>query len=288
MADYIYPDIGRPGLANSLLPLGRAVVLSHRTGVPLLAPQWARFRIGPYLRGERDKRDYWRFMRADPSDVRGLLRLAVLAASKRTPETNALDELARTGGLTSGGTVVVSGLGEYFIPLRGHGALLRASFTRRVTDDALTAAKPGQGTFIAAHVRRGDFTLNPSHVTPLEWFVDRIQAMRSVVGANTPVYVVSDGDRDDLALLLALPGVERWTGRSAPDEMLLLSDARVVIGSGSSTFSMLGAFLGDVPLIMPPRGNLQAGVYGDASMEAESALGSALPESIVKTLGMKC
>jgi hypothetical protein len=290
MSRWIYPDIGRPGLANSLLPLARALVLSRAANVPMLAPRWARLRIGPFLRGERDKRSYWRYMRGDPADVTGMRRLLALAQPNRVTEAKAWEEMTAHGGLRSNGVVVVRGMDDYFVPLRGHAELIRASFIQRVADDALTppTARPAPGSYIAIHARRGDFTIDPKALTPLEWFVDRLTALRSAALSSRAspqhAFVVTDGSREELQPLLELPGVSLWQGKSAADDLVLLAGARAVLGSANSTFSMLGAFLGNGTLIMPPGGNLPAGVFGDAARETESALGAALPQIIVASL----
>src|SRR5262249_28756870 len=55
---FAFPSVGRGGLGNMLFPWARAEVFRKRHGVPMLAPQWTQFKIGPLLRGERDKRYY--------------------------------------------------------------------------------------------------------------------------------------------------------------------------------------------------------------------------------------
>ena len=61
---YLEVRIGRAGLGNELFPLMRAAEHSEQTGIPMQLPNWYVFKVGPYLRGERDKRNYWQFMRS--------------------------------------------------------------------------------------------------------------------------------------------------------------------------------------------------------------------------------
>lgn len=57
---YGYPDMGRTGLAHGLLSWARCAVWCRNTGATMLAPLWLRPRVGPYLRGERGKREYFK------------------------------------------------------------------------------------------------------------------------------------------------------------------------------------------------------------------------------------
>ena len=57
---YVYADLPRTGLCNMLFPWARAVLYARNHSLPLLAPEWVKLgRIGPWLRGERDKRYYF-------------------------------------------------------------------------------------------------------------------------------------------------------------------------------------------------------------------------------------
>ena len=58
MRTYVYPDVGRAGLGNMLFPWARAVLWSKSYNVSVINPTWYKFRIGPYLRRENDKRRY--------------------------------------------------------------------------------------------------------------------------------------------------------------------------------------------------------------------------------------
>ena len=58
MKIYAYPILGRGGLGNMLFPWARAEIFCRKTGAQMLAPEWTRVKIGPILRGEKDKRTY--------------------------------------------------------------------------------------------------------------------------------------------------------------------------------------------------------------------------------------
>jgi hypothetical protein len=145
---------------------------------------------------------------------------------------------------------------------------------------------------IAIHVRRGDFVQRTHYadmmntdnsVLPLEWYIDALQAVRSVTGRATPAYVFSDGTGDELAPLLALPAVRRMDFGSGLGDMLGLSRSRLLIASGS-TFSMWGSYLGQVPAIWHPRKLLQHVLIEHPEREIEWTPGDALPDWVAQVL----
>lgn len=54
----VYSRLPKAGLGNMLLIWSRAVLFADINHLPVVAPDWSKFVIEPYLRGERDKRYY--------------------------------------------------------------------------------------------------------------------------------------------------------------------------------------------------------------------------------------
>ena len=50
--------LGGPGLGNLLFPWARGVIFARKNNIPVLSPNWKTFKIGTYLRSEKDKRTY--------------------------------------------------------------------------------------------------------------------------------------------------------------------------------------------------------------------------------------
>jgi hypothetical protein len=82
--------------------------------------------------------------------------------------------------------------------------------------------------------------------------VAALKAVREVVGFNAPALVVSDGTPGDLRQLLAIDGVSLVRPGCAISDLLTLAKARVLIGSGGSSFSAWASFLGGMPTISHP------------------------------------
>jgi hypothetical protein len=226
----------------------------------MLAPFWAQLKIGPLLRGESDSRLYYDLFHRNQSDIAGLQRLWVRLRATAAPEP---EDLGAHSNLGSSSCVLItfSGLADYFRRLLGwesflYEQLLAITWPRW----KLLAGQPLKGP-IAIHIRRGDFATpqSPEELrtrgsvrTPLTWFVETLTAVRRAVADQVPAYVVSDGTRDELAGILQLKNVDLVRTGSAIGDLLLLARAKVLIGSGGSSFSAWASFLGQMPTVTVP------------------------------------
>ena len=261
-AVYCYPKIGVSGLGNCMLVWARAFVYAQENGYPILAPQWVQPRIGAVIRRDPRKRFYFgEFTNAGYID--GIRRLLILAVSERVPETH---DVSRANFAQ---VIEFEGLRDYFATLIAHRDSISRELRRIAHPTAIRRADEVKMPFIAMHVRRGDTTRQkiPAseilQVTPTEWFVEAIDAIRSDARwRDLPVKVFSDGSPDELKEILARPGCEFATTNKAIGDIFLLSRASLLIASGYSTFSMWGSFLGKMPTIYHP-GRLQQKVLRD-------------------------
>lgn len=232
--------IGRAGLANELFAVLRAEERADAMEERLLPACWFRVHIGPYLRRERDHRVYWRLF--------------------SRPTAAELAEKAVALMFFRGRTAFEIGMGEHFGELRQGGAW-HAERLRRRARPGVIRARATPGRYLALHIRLGDFargTLDDvarrnSTAAPIEWYRDRVQEVLSQL-TGVPVVVCSDGSDAELAAVLSLPNVSRSTAANALDDLFTLADATAMIGS-RSTFTALAAFLGSVPLLLPPGAN---------------------------------
>jgi hypothetical protein len=172
-----------------------------------------------------------------------------------------------------------SGLDDYFVPLYGHNAALKAELLR-ITRPWLRPAHSNE-PFLAVHVRCGDFTDEMRQ--PQDWYVSAVRAIRSEIG-EVAVRLYSDGDADELRPLLDLPGLNFVKGKSAVTDLLAMADARVIVAS-SSTFSMWSSFLGDVPSIWFP-GRMWQSPTPEAESHIEWDGVTALPAPFTRRVAM--
>jgi hypothetical protein len=247
----------RSGLGNILLIWARAAVFAEQNRMPLLTTGFAAPRLGPWLRGDRDKRVYAADFR--PPSPRDLAHAALLHALGHTiaePKLAPLPPHERRGG----SLFVFEALPDFFLSFAEHRDLLRERLLAMLTPARRRALDEAPAPVIGVHVRRGDFgPLAPDHdlslalgPTPLAHFQRLIEGIREIAGARLPVTVFSDGRDDELAPLLAMPAVTRAPPRPGVIDLLVLARSRVVIPSAWSTFSMWSAFLSDAPVLLHP------------------------------------
>lgn len=266
---YGYPEVGRFGLGHSMVAWARCVIWCEEVNAKMLAPHWFRLRIGPYLRGERDKRAYARLFRSGHA-LGGALRdwHLLRAARVSSPEgvfeadissPEALEQLRKRPTVVQFENARARNVETFFDGFIGHAPLLKARFEAMLKPRHHPT--PAQSPHIALHVRMGDFSIARSEADllvnntrlPLEWYGDALNTLRKELRISSgqpdlPAVLYSDGSDDELAPLLALAGVQRPPKASAATDMLALSQASCLIGSGSG-FSMWGAFFGQVPSV---------------------------------------
>ncbi len=248
MKPYGYAQLGTSGFGNLLFPWARCFLFCRAHGATMIAPRWGHLRIGPWLRRESDKRYYGGFFRA-AGYVRGLRRWWILARVRQIAEQD------WTGAALTGPCVVrFQGLiYPLFAPLVGQQDVIAAELRRITRARHLPEPDEARGA-IGLHVRLGDFRATPDRATlrhnghfrmPLEWY-------RAAVGESVPAIVFTNGRREELGPLLAEENVRVSTGRSAVADLLLLGQAGVIVGTGSSSFSSWASFLGQGPTLWYP------------------------------------
>jgi len=260
---YCFPDVGRAGLGNLLFPWARAEVFRRRHGVRMLAPQWTRPKIGPLLRGEKDLRYYTGlFDHRGAKYVGGLAKYAVLATCAKIPAGEGEAFMASESRRRGRHVVVFRGWEGWFKGMEGERAFVRerleAILSRPVKE--ILARSPKEYA-IAAHVRRGDkptmkfgeaFNGEYHQTMHDEWFVNAIRAVRRAAGVQAPVTVFSDARPEKIRMILDEPGVTISGDNPSIVDMFLLSRARALITTGTSSFSAWGSYLGGMPTLWYP------------------------------------
>jgi hypothetical protein len=265
---YAHPVLMRAGLANMLMPWGRAIVWAHENDAPALAPRWFKLRLGPYRRLESDKRRYERCFTTS-GYVTGLERTAALMLGTRIPEGA---ELPRTG---SPAVVRFEGLGSYLDPLLSHHELLDHRLRQMTRPELLP---PSDGDFVGVHVRLGDYPT--AWRVPIEWYAEAVRELSAQLGRNVAVRVFSDGRNEELEPLLRLPDVTRAPERAAVTDMLELSQAACIVAS-PSTFSAWAGFLRQSPMLWPPGRSMRSHTNQNTWRSHEWDARSPLPERML-------
>jgi hypothetical protein len=258
----------------------------------MLAPQWFRVRIGPYIRRELDRREYFRLFHSD-GYISGFRRYGLLLTSRRICAEN-LEDLGLQATVP---TVVVfrnayaRNLSKYFSDVVGHHDLLHAEL-QRITRPAYRP--PPMEEHVAVHVRMGDFRSDPSVAElnggesnsrlPIEWYVQILDGLRTRSRRQLPAIVYSDGPDASLQPLLRMQAVVRAPPAASITDMLKIAQAKALISSGSG-FSVWASFLGQVPRIcFPGQRMVRAIAPGELEREPECDDSSQIPSSFVDFL----
>jgi Glycosyl transferase family 11 len=258
--------IGGAGIGNCFYAYFHAVVIAEEINGRIISPTWSSVKLGPLLRREFSLRRYGMMFRPHPDEIRGLMKAVRLISL--WPKRNHVEirngehtSAPTKGKLTVVGaplTVVDAPPGEFtFAGLHPHRDMIRRRLLEILAEPPLQTPKWGQGDYMAAHIRLGDFvSAHPNQVKsgkqedlriPISWYANAIRRV-SAIFPELPVYIFSDGREHELADILAIDRVSLRREPSDIADLLSLAQARLLIGS-NSTFSRWAAFLGDMPSI---------------------------------------
>ncbi|WP_019499466.1 alpha-1,2-fucosyltransferase [Pseudanabaena sp. PCC 6802] len=270
----VYPQLPRAGLGNMLLVWARAILFAHINSFPIVTPAWGQFAIGPYLRGERDKRYYGHLF----SRRNYVSRFTYLLASLKKPHVHnnpAISklELPDLEFQASGYHLFIFNQlphwSDFFVDLKEHQPIVKDKLLSSIRPSVLAAISKRSAPQIGVHIRMGDFrTLKPGDDftqlggvrTPFSWFIRVIDTIREIAGCDVPVTIFSDGRDCELSELLKLPQACRAPTTSALSDMLTLSKSKLLIASSGSTFSYWASYLGQCPTIWHPA-HFHGGVF---------------------------
>ncbi len=263
MAVYAYPDVGRAGLGNMLFAWARAEVFADRYKVPILAPRWVQPKIGPLLRREKDLRYYTGlFDNARGGYIRGLRRAVILNRAQVVDQEDASAFMGGTQAAAGTHVVKFSGWKGWFEELLLHRDLIARRLEAILSDATQRRLHlSGDRPEIAVHIRRGDkvpiafgqaLSGDAAETLPDQWYLNTIRAVRSAMGGQVSVRIFSDAKAGQIEEILREPGVTRSPDNPSIVDILLLSRARVLIGTGGSSFSGWASFLGAMPTVWYP------------------------------------
>lgn len=222
---FAFPVFSHTGLCNMLFPWARAVAWCHESGAEMVAPKWTDwFRLGPWLRGDRDKRYYLHLF------------------------TNTGYRHRLFGVRTHGSRVKrFEGMEGFFDKFICHQEFIRKELLRITNPLILDDIKSlNLGDFIGVHIRRGDFKRIGQSVSD-DWYVRAIKEAIALVG-SLPIKIFSDEDAQALVgITEGFPNICIMPPRSALQDLILLSRSKVLVCTANSSFSMWAVFLGQMP-----------------------------------------
>lgn len=254
--------IPKAGLGNQLFPLMRAYTFAHLNQLPVLVYNYRQLKIGPWLRGEKSKRNYKGFFNFEKSFFSNLLDLwKVFKINKDEflyePEIKqAEDYKTRSSYFT-----LIPHYEHYFDGLQENRELVLSILWNLVSPKIKEKLSELPQPCIGVHIRMGDFAKHEEGVkfgsvghtrSPEDYFIDMINSIRKVHGTSLPVSVFTDGRKRELKELFKLANIFLVEGNNDLTDLLLLSKSKIIITSAGSTFSYWAAFLSEAAVLMHP------------------------------------
>ena len=262
--------LGGAGLGNILFPWARAIVYAKENNLNRVQTTWKNFKVGTFIRNEKDKRMYLDLFTVSDG-VSGIRKFLLLNFSNTVK--------------------IFSGMDNLFEPFQHQHALVRSELFRIVNPYHIKKANMFSHNSVAIHIRMGDFR-NPenedilrkggwNYRLPIEWYKSIISKIREV--SNIPIFIFSDAGDEDLKDILDIKNCRRVFFGSSISDMLALSNAKVLVASGS-TFSMWASFIGQIPTIWFP-GQMRQKLISDIGIfEGELDYDDQLAVSVINIL----
>jgi hypothetical protein len=265
MKNYVTARLPRAGLGHSLRAYSRAFAYYARGEAEFIHPNWFKIRIGPYLRNEKDKRNYWRYI--------------------KTPKTWGLNTINNwrilTHRIVSEENFNPNDQGQFLIikdknqNTFSHIAPFKEEFAQKLeTLSAYKISAKDKSPTIGIFHRSGDFKqfrrpitndeylkrthmwgLNDYGYIPPEYAADALKKCRNILGWDVPAVLSTDANENEVKCILALGKVRFSRSNSALANMLEMRHHNILI-IGKSSYGLWSYFLGNAFGIFPRSKNM--------------------------------
>lgn len=243
----VVADLPNAGMCNLLLIWAKAYVFSELNNMPLYVLGWNRIRLGPWLRRENSKRYYGKYFKRNTCHLKYYF---IRHVNKRLiieePELRKLNVAKSQIYVFK----EVPNKIDYFKDLREHRLLVKSGFFDMIKKK-YKISSTSTSKVIGVHIRRGDFKIVKSSITPASYFINVINKVRSHVSATVPVTVVSDGSSRELSEVLEMTNVSLFQSGDDLVDLLTLSQCDIIIPSKGSTYSLWASFISEADIILP-------------------------------------
>ncbi len=241
------------GLGNKLFPWARSIVMAEKNEYTCIDPIWFSPRGAAITRGGIDYgkalRKIWLYdnftrRKQDTSFLKGLF----ISRQHQTYCDNLSQGIAAAADKKN--ICFRWNTDHHFTDLSEYRAIIVNALHDISKPRSLAFAKSYHPQpFIGLNIRTGkDFVRKDSgkhgyYLTEIDWFIQALAVTRQRLG-NLPAIIVSDGGEKELAAILQVPGTVLLNSRNAIEDLLVLSNCKVLLGSGNSSFSAWASFLG--------------------------------------------
>lgn len=251
----------KAGLGNQLFPLMHALIFGKLNSLPVIITGYHAVKVGPWLRGEKSKRQYKGFFTfekswwGEASDRQRVKRSLKIFEEVTEPDVVKLSERDLEDKI-----FVFREIGDYkdyFRRLKDHRDEVIQTLYSIINPAIIKELNQKEAPVIGVHIRMGDFrklkageSYQSGHVRPPgNLFIDLINRVRKLIGKDLPVSVFTDGYRKELEKVLSLKNSFLIENNSDLLDLLLLSKSSIVVPTHGSTFSVWACFLSNAPIL---------------------------------------
>jgi len=257
------------GLGTRLFPWARGELFAHDHGCKIIKPRWVQPRIGPLIRGGIDLRSYAgqilllnQFTEAN-NYTKNIFRYYTSSISEES-----LSEKDIEGYQQDKKNYKLTFYGDRgrFALLNGRHELVRQKILNITNKKWIKFVDGFKEIPIAINVRAGNDFVEVQDIknenkeavkTPMKWFVDTINLIREEAGYKADILLISDGTAEYLKPILTLGNVHFVRPGCAISDLLILSNAKLLIRSRGSSFSAWASFLGQATTFSPKNGAME-------------------------------
>lgn len=243
-----YSKLSRTGIGNKLFIWAQGFVFSQVNNCKHITLGWTKFHIGPILRGENSLRLYLDYVHPLKSFYHSFLLLFYSIYKKKIMlKQDDCINLRQKDCIYTFHTLPSSD--NYFFNLSPFRQNIKASLYEYLSKSITKRIEQYEKPFIGVHIRLGDYKWN-GIVTPIQYYINNINIIRATVGKDLPVTIFTDGKKEEIADILALPYVTLAKDDKDIVHLLLLSQSKIIIMTSISTFGQWAGFLSDDAILI--------------------------------------
>ena len=280
--DFFDFRIGGPGLGNLLFVWARAVVYAEKFNLKILSPNWKTFKIGTYLRKEKDKRNYKNIFKND--GIKGLKKYIIQLCSNKFIQNSKLRSILKLPKV-----LIFSGMKNQMNDIINDYTFVRSKLYSILSNETIDLIRENKPRCVGVHIRFGDFkNENENELRagktntriPIEWYVNIISKLKNKFGNHIEFMIFSDGSKEELHEILRIKNVYFSYNGNAISDLIVLSKSKIIVAS-NSTFSLWASYLGRCHTIWFP-GTKRFNLFGkkDNCIEFELDYDKSLPNNL--------
>lgn len=261
MKKLAYAKLPSAGLGNLLFVWARACIFAEVNQCQLYTTGWNRLHIGAMLRGEKSYRFYGNYFISNQVSVR-LQNMINSLFFEKIYNINPTIRVNSNQSISQNTVYIFDQVPHWvdsFEYIKEHRNLIKKSLFAMLTNEIQIELAKHNSPAIAVHIRRGDFANLKENVdfktvggtkTPLDYFVNIINAVRKYINKEIEVQVFSDGTEEELEVVLGLSHVKLVATKYDITDLLLMSKSKLLITSAGSSFSYWAGFLSEGAVII--------------------------------------